>query len=154
MFCLENCKVKLAYAGFASFFACLFVIIGMVMSDVTAQRNKFDKIECMRLEVVNAKGDERVSLGQTESGERGIWVYEEIERKRSWFGGKGKGNQHLVTLQNSEHGGVIFVRENFVDKNRTHHTGVLSVSEFGGRVDGRGGGFHANQSIWRRLFPY
>ena len=140
MLSLENRKGKLAYAGFASFFAGLYVIIGMMVSDVAAQRDKYDKIECTRLKVVNAKGDQLVNLGQTEGGGTGIWIYGTQERKRGWFGGKG--NHHLVTLQDSENGGIIVVRENFVDKDYTHYAGALIVSEYGGGVllDGKIGG--------------
>ena len=153
MFSLENRKVKLAYAGFAVFFACLFVVIGMVMSDVAAQRDNLAKIECMRLEVVNAEGEQRVSLGQTEGGERGVWIYGKQERKRSWFGGKGKENHHLLTLLNSENGGIIVVRENFVDKDHIHDIGVLNVSEFGGRVDVRGEVFMEINQYGDGAFP-
>ena len=140
MFSLKNFKIKLAYAGIASFFACLFVIIGMVVSDVVAQRGKFDKIECMSLNVVNANGEQRVALGSTKSGERGIWIFGKQERKRRWFEGKGKseGNHYLATLLNREHGGIIAVQENFKDWRGTNHvTGILRVGEFGGRVTGR-----------------
>ena len=67
---LQNWKTKLAYIGFGSFFGCLCTIIGMLASPVTAQRDKFDTIQCSRLEVVDAKGKVKVSLSR-----RGVLVY-------------------------------------------------------------------------------
>lgn len=57
MFTLQNLKTKLVYIGFGSFFGCLCTIIGMLLSPVTAQRDKFGEIECTSLTVKGPNRD-------------------------------------------------------------------------------------------------
>ena len=50
VFSTQDWQIKLVYAGFGF----LFAVIGMLLSPVTAQRDKFGEIECRRLTVVDA----------------------------------------------------------------------------------------------------
>ena len=52
MFSREHWQIKLVYAGFGA----LLLFIGMLLSPVTAQRDKFGEIECTSLAVVDAAG--------------------------------------------------------------------------------------------------
>ena len=66
---VKDLKTKLVYMGFGGIIA----IIGMsfavgMLSSVTAQNDKFDTIQCSRLEVVDGKGNSMVALGVTEYG--------------------------------------------------------------------------------------
>ena len=65
MFTSKDWTIKLVYAGFGF----LFAVIGMLLSPVTAQRDKFGEIECRLLTVVNAPGRPRVVLGVYEDGD-------------------------------------------------------------------------------------
>ncbi len=57
MFSGKDLKVKLVYMGFGGMIAIIGMLfaIGM-LSSVTAQNDKFDTIQCSRLEVVDADG--------------------------------------------------------------------------------------------------
>ena len=63
MFSSKDLKVKLVYMGFGGMIAIIGMLfaIGM-LSSVTAQNDKFDTIQCSRLEVVDADGKVRVVL--------------------------------------------------------------------------------------------
>ena len=65
---VQNWKIKLVYIGFGSLFGCLFTIIGMLASPVTAQRDKFGEIECRALNIVDANGEVRAVVGEGENG--------------------------------------------------------------------------------------
>lgn len=69
MFSGEHWQIKLAYAGFGA----LLLFIGMMLSPVTAQRDKFGEIECTGLTIFDEAGVARVRLGANEhgGGERG-----------------------------------------------------------------------------------
>ena len=69
MFSSKNLKVKLVYMGFGGMVAIIGMLfaIGM-LSSVTAQRDKFDTIQCRRLEVVDAAGKPMVILATNEDG--------------------------------------------------------------------------------------
>lgn len=69
MFSGKDLKVKLVYMGFGG----LIAIIGMLfaigmLSTVTAQSDKFETIQCSRLEVVDAEGTVRVTITTDEQG--------------------------------------------------------------------------------------
>ena len=68
MYKLQNWKTKLVYIGFGSFFGCLCTIMGMLVSPVTAQRDKFGDIECTSLRIVDKNGKWKASLGVDEHG--------------------------------------------------------------------------------------
>lgn len=53
MFNSLNWKIKLVYIGVGSLFGCLCTIIGMLASPATAQRNKFQEIECTKLTLID-----------------------------------------------------------------------------------------------------
>ena len=63
MFNNQHWQIKLVYAGFG----CLFTIIGMLLSPVTAQK-AMETIQCSRLEVVDAEGTVRVTITTDEQG--------------------------------------------------------------------------------------
>ena len=63
MFSCQHWQIKLVYAGFG----CLFTIIGMLLSPVTAQK-AMETIQCSRLEVVDAEGTVRVTITTDEQG--------------------------------------------------------------------------------------
>ena len=63
MFSREHWQIKLVYAGFGA----LLLFIGMLLSPVTAQRDKFGEIECTRLTVVD-KGKSGVIISSGEDG--------------------------------------------------------------------------------------
>ena len=64
MFSREHWQIKLAYAGFGA----LLLFMGMLLSPVTAQRDRFGEIECSKLRVVDADGNTRVVLTTDEHG--------------------------------------------------------------------------------------
>ena len=64
MFSRQDWQIKLVYAGFGA----LLLFIGMLLSPVTAQRDKFDEIECTKLTVVDQDGKMRVRLTTDEHG--------------------------------------------------------------------------------------
>ena len=53
MFNSQHWKIKLVYIGFGSLFGCLCTIIGMLASPATAQRDKFQEIECTKLTLID-----------------------------------------------------------------------------------------------------
>ena len=128
MFQNQNWKTKIGYIGFGSIFGCLFTIIGMLASDVTAQRDKFGEIECTKLTVVDEQGSPRVVLGGGYVSVDGIvHVYARDEDKEG-----------SVILGVDEHGGLVTVFGGDTKSNVG-----LSVDEHGGgvRVWGEGGRF-------------
>ena len=64
MFNTQYLKIKLVYAGFGGF----LMLIGKLLSPVTAQRDKFGVIECTELRVVDADGNELGKFAEDESG--------------------------------------------------------------------------------------
>lgn len=58
MFSREHWQIKLTYAGFGAF----LLFIGMMLSPVTAQRDKFGDIECKSVSIVNHIGEKVVVL--------------------------------------------------------------------------------------------
>ena len=101
MFKLQNWKTKLVYIGFGSFFGCLCAIIGMLASPVRAQYDKFDTIQCSRLEIVDAVGQKDVVLGSSEHGGY-VHVY-----------GKGEDKKTAVLLLINERGAHIAVTSRY-----------------------------------------
>ena len=89
MFSREHWQIKLVYASFGA----LLLFIGMLLSPVTAQKDKFDEIECTGLTVVDADGKTMVRLG---AGEHGGSV--------AAFGKDGKPGAALVV---DEYGGIV-----------------------------------------------
>ena len=117
MFRIQNWKQALGIMALGS----VFTIIGMLLSPVTAQRNKFDTIQCRRLEVVDARGNLMVILTIDDDG-GAVVAY-------------GKDDKSLVTLDINEHGGIIGV----AGKDGKSQAG-LRINEHGGivAVNGRG----------------
>ena len=119
MFKVQNWKVKLVYAGFGCLFGSLCTIMGMLASPVTAQRDKFDEIECTKLTVVDKDGKMRVRLATTEYG--GV------------VSALGKDGKSGALLRADEHGG----RVSALGKDGKSGAG-LSITEHGGSVDALG----------------
>ena len=120
----------------------IFTIIGMLFAigmlpSVTAQRDKFDTIQCSRLVVVNAAGINEVILDGNEHGGAVVVSGKDGEPMVGLgiteHGGQanvfGKGGKSEVWLSINEHGGSVIV----VDKDRRSGAS-LSVTERGGRV--------------------
>ena len=105
MFTFQNWKVKLAYAGFGCLFGSLCTIMGMLASDVAAQRDRFgddgyfERIFCTDL-LVSGKDGGGLGLALTgdEHGGR-VYVY-----------GKNRIPIPKVSLGVTEHGGYIQVK--------------------------------------------
>lgn len=146
MFTLQNWKVKLTYAGFGSLFGSLCTIMGMLASPVTAQRDKFGDIECTSLTVVDADGDEMVTLGggnrlgqrpggnvtvYDEDGKQKVWLFAETSGGSVviWHKGGTAGQVHLST---NKYGGVVSVSstDGILGVTRV----ALSVNKYGGRI--------------------
>jgi hypothetical protein len=64
MFSSQDWQIKLVYAGFGF----LFAVIGMLLSPVTALRDKFVVVEFTELRVVDANGKTNVTLTIDEHG--------------------------------------------------------------------------------------
>ena len=111
MFSREHWQIKLVYTGFGA----VLLFIGMLLSPVTAQRDKFGHIECAGLTVVDADGKTMVRLG---AGEHGGSVVA--------FGKDGKPGAALGV---AEHGGVVTA----FGKDRKSGA-MLRVNEHGGSV--------------------
>ncbi len=58
MFRIQNWKQALGLMALGS----VFTFVGMLLSPVTAQRDKYGEIECTKLTIVDSKGNERVLL--------------------------------------------------------------------------------------------
>ena len=113
MFSFQNWQQKLAFAGFA----CLFTIIGMLLSPVTAQRDKFGDIECTSLKVVGADGFSRVSIGAGSLGGY-VVVYDDdisgaskaelnISPRGGYIKANGKDGVSTVVIDFNAHGGIL-----------------------------------------------
>ena len=118
MFSRQDWQIKLVYASFGA----LILFIGMLLSPVTAQRDKFGAIECTSLAVVDADGKTIVRLG---AGVHGGYVdaYD-------------KDGQSGVSLVVTEHGG----RVDAISKDGKSGGAVLVVTEHGGHVQVSGKG--------------
>ena len=89
MFSKEHWQIKLVYAGFGA----LLLFMGMLLSPVTAQRDKFGEIECTSLTVVDPKtGKSGVSLRVDEDG--------------GFISAHGKDGKSAAALGIGEHGGA------------------------------------------------
>ena len=91
MFRIQNWKQAFGLMALGS----MFTILGMLLSSVAAQRDKFDTIQCRRIEVVNARDNPMVILTIDDDG-GAVVAY-------------GKDDKSLVTLDINEHGGIIGV---------------------------------------------
>lgn len=103
------------------------LLTALLVSPVTAQKDKFGEIECTKLTVVDEAGQQNVVIAGGENG--GLVTV------------SGKDGKPAVDLRAYVHGGFIVV----------HSRGWKGVAGFGGKgkvflgVDGRGDGF---VSIW------
>ena len=118
MFSFQNWQQKLVFAGFA----CLFTIIGMLLSPVTAQRDKFGDIECTSLKVVGADGYSRVSIGAGSLGGY-VVVYDDdkygaskaelnISSRGGYIKANGKDGVSTVSINFNAYGGLLQARGN------------------------------------------
>ena len=119
MFSRQDWQIKLVYAGFGF----LFAVIGMLLSPVTAQRDKFDEIECTKLTVVDQDGKMRVRLTTTEHG--------------GFVSAIGKDGKSVALLGITEHGGSVSA----IGKDGKL-AALLAAKEHGGyvHVEGKGKG--------------
>ena len=97
------------------------LIVALFTSPVTAQRDKFDTIQCRKLEVVNADGRMRVVLDVHEDG-GGVYAF-------------GKDMKSVAALSTDEYGGTVKV----YGKDGEPKAG-LSIRKHGGRVSVQGKG--------------
>ncbi len=107
MFSREHWQIKLVYAGFGA----LILFIGMLLSPVTAQRDRFGEIECTKLRVVDANGNTRVIISSGVDG-GSVFAY-------------GKDGKAWAALGVSEHGGLVYV------KGKGEGMAVMSINEYG-----------------------
>ena len=94
MFSSQNSKIKLVYMGFGGMIA----IVGMLfafgmLSSVTAQRDRFDTIQCSRLKVVDADGRVRVILSTDFFDMAPV--------------GNNRGNNRVCIVGTESHGGYV-----------------------------------------------
>ena len=129
MFSREHWQIKLVYSGFGA----LLLFIGMLLSPVTAQRDKFGEIECRRLTVVDADGKRRVIISSSEHGGR-VSTYGKDGKPAVALGvtengGRvftlGKNGKPTVALGNYEHGGFVQV------KGKGEGMAVMSINDYG-----------------------
>ena len=129
MFSRQDWQIKLVYAGFGF----LFAVIGMLLSPVTAQRDKFGEIECTKLRVVDANGKRRVIISSGVDG-GSVFTYGKDGKPAvalgvSEHGGLvstiGKDGKPAVALGNYEHGGFVKV------KGKGEGEAVMAINEYG-----------------------
>lgn len=58
MFSTQHWQIKLVYMGFGG----LLMLVGMLISPVTAKRDTFDTIQCSKLEIIDEEGISRILL--------------------------------------------------------------------------------------------
>lgn len=120
MFRIQNWTQALGLMALGS----LFTIIGMLLSPVSAQRDKFEEIECTTLRVVDTEGNPVVIL----DGIWGVTVYD-------------KGSNNVAASISSDHmGGRVAVFGTRLDGNRessrnARGSASISIGAVGGRVD-------------------
>ncbi len=108
---MKSIKEKLAY--FIS--GGLLVTVGMTLSPVTAQKDKFGEIECTKLTVVDVDGKPLMALG--------------IEEHGAFVIAGGKDGKSMAFLGIDEYGGRVSV-----GGKDGQLKAVLNISEHGGRV--------------------
>ena len=133
MFIRQHWKIKLVYIGIGSLFGCLCTIIGMLASPATAQRNKFQEIECTKLILIDP-----------------ITGKVTAELRTGAHGGQlelngGNENRGGVKLAVDRYGGEIFMFSN-EKAGDTHISAALRTSE-----DGTGS-FSVNQKNGAGVF--
>ena len=111
----------------------IFTIIGMLFAigmlpSVTAQRDKFDTIQCSRLVVVNAAGINEVILDGNEHG-GAVVVSGKDGEPMVGVGVSGKDDKSGAVLDFTEHGSIVVVS----GKDGEPVVG-LGITEHGGRV--------------------
>ena len=139
---VQNWKTKLPYIGFGSLFGCLFTIIGMLASPVTAQKDKFGEIECTKLTIVDSNGKVMAELQAGEYGGR-LDIFSKkdtFNRAAVYVSQKGAGGIYIrgneankassVSIYIGDNGGSISIDDN-TDNEVIH----LHVDELGGRLD-------------------
>lgn len=131
-------RQKLGYTAFGGF----LMLIGMIgssifMPNLIAQRDRFGEIECTRLAVVDAKGNERIILGTDSS---------DLLKNLSWEPQGPREISAKVRVLGDEHGGTIFVYNEdgraVVRVGDDEHGGEVHV------VDAEDG----SSSVWLRIF--
>ena len=142
MFSKEHWQIKLVYASFGA----LLLFIGMLLSPVTAHRDKFGAIECTKLTVVDPDTGEACAVLSTDKHGGTIKVYnedgEEMVRLhtvpeggdvRVW-GKNGQGHLHV-----NENGGMVDVGNTTLSvgrKERERATASLGIVNFYGHLGG------------------
>ena len=129
MFSKEHWQIKLVYAGFGA----LLLFIGMLLSPVTAQRDKFGEIECTRLTVVDADGKTRVIISRGVDG-GSVFAYGKDGKSRAALGVSehgglvstyGKDGKPWAALGIDEHGGWVLI------EGKGEGKAVMSINEYG-----------------------
>ena len=134
-----NTNQKLGYmVGGGALVAVGMAVAAFVVSPVTAQRDKFDTIQCSRLVVVDADSKMRISLGVDEHGGRvdaygndgKSGVILRIEEEGGVVAAHGKDGESSAVLGIFEYGGIVGVGGKD-GKSRAS----LSIAEHGGHVE-------------------
>ena len=120
MFNSQDWKIKLLYIGFGMFFGCLCTIIGMLSSPATAERNKFEEIECTKLTLIDPLTGKTTADLRTERHGARLYL----------FGGKDNGGGARIAVDKD--GGKLYMFSN--EKIGSTH---VSVS-LGTSADGTG----------------
>ena len=156
MFNGQRWKIKLVYIGVGSLFGCLCTIIGMIASPATAQREKFQEIECTKLTLIDPSTVIRTAKLKTDehggflelNGVKGNYgsvkfAVDENGGKLIMFSNEKAGEAHisvsLVTLPDGE-GHVTVSHKNGSKTN-------ISATENGGFVAVRGAKYDKILSI-------
>ena len=130
MFSREHWQIKLAYAGFGA----LLLFIGMLLSPVTAHRDKFGAIECTKLTVVDADGKTRVIISSNNEHGGSVAAYSKDGQSRAALAvtehegsvsAFGKDGQLGAWLRADEHGGRVQV------KGKGEGKAVIGINEYG-----------------------
>lgn len=127
MFNSENWQIKLVYAGLGGF----LMLIGMLLSPVTAKRDKFGEIECTKLTIVNSEGNSRVILGTDYLGTGFATVYGIFGKPRVSLSAHGySGDQGgQLTINNME--GDELVRIGTSQFSLNHKAGQMTIHNYG-----------------------
>lgn len=142
MFSGKDLKIKLVYMGVGGMIAIIGMLFGIgMLSPVTAQRDKFDTIQCRSLEIVDEDDNVSVILTNNEHGGT-VGVVSKDGRKKAGFimttdsGGIAiyKDDKEMVSLSIAEYGGNVSVH----GKDDGLSAVGIGVDEHGGRVSAYG----------------
>ena len=138
MFRIQNWKQALGLMALGS----VFTVIGMILSPVTAQRDKFGEIECTKLTIVDSDGNSMAYLWAGEYGGRlDVFSKKDTSNRAAVFVGKEDGGARYLrgNKANNASSVLIYIGENggdiSIDDKSDNEVIRLHVDELGGRLD-------------------